>query len=90
MIGFENYCGGIVFGFGMLFLGVVVKGVGNWVGDGFDGVVVGSVVVIYMYGLCLVCNLEFVDLLLSKVVGELVLLDLFEVDLLCCEWLFVC
>jgi CobQ-like glutamine amidotransferase family enzyme len=63
-------------------LGAVVKGAGNRVGDGFDGVLQGSVVATYLHGPCLARNPELADLLLSKVVGELAPLELPEVDLL--------
>ena len=57
------------------------KGAGNRAGDGFDGVVQGSVVATYMHGPCLARNPELADLLLSKVVGPAPL-DLPEVELL--------
>jgi CobQ-like glutamine amidotransferase family enzyme len=63
-------------------LGAVAKGAGNRAGDGFDGVVQGSVVATYMHGPCLARNPELADLLLSKVVGELAAVELPEVELL--------
>jgi lipid II isoglutaminyl synthase (glutamine-hydrolysing) len=82
LTGFENHRGGTVLGPAAAPLGAVVKGAGNKSGDGFDGVVQGSVVATYMHGPCLARNPELADLLLSKVVGELTPLALPEVDLL--------
>jgi lipid II isoglutaminyl synthase (glutamine-hydrolysing) len=82
LTGFENHRGGTVLGSAASPLGAVEKGAGNRAGDGFDGVVQGSVVATYMHGPCLARNPELADLLLSKVVGELAPLDLAEVDLL--------
>jgi lipid II isoglutaminyl synthase (glutamine-hydrolysing) len=80
LTGFENHRGGTVLGPDAAPLGAVVKGAGNRRGDGFDGVVQGSVVATYMHGPCLARNPELADLLLSKVVGELAPLELPEVD----------
>ncbi|GBG35937.1 type 1 glutamine amidotransferase [Mycobacterium montefiorense] len=82
LTGFENHRGGTVLGPAAAPLGAVVKGAGNRLGDGFDGVIQGSVVATYMHGPCLARNPELADLLLSKVVGELTPLELPEVDLL--------
>lgn len=82
LTGFENHRGGTVLGPAASPLGAVVKGAGNRVGDGFDGVVQGSVVATYMHGPCLARNPELADLLLSKVVGALAPLELPEVELL--------
>jgi lipid II isoglutaminyl synthase (glutamine-hydrolysing) len=82
LTGFENHRGGTVLGPDAAPLGAVVKGAGNRLGDGFDGVIQGSVVATYMHGPCLARNPELADLLLSKVVGELAPLQLPEVDLL--------
>ncbi|KZS64770.1 type 1 glutamine amidotransferase [Mycobacterium ostraviense] len=82
LTGFENHRGGTVLGPAASPLGTVVKGAGNRTGDGFDGVVQGSVVATYMHGPCLARNPELADLLLSKVVGSLPPLELPEVDLL--------
>ncbi|BAX94835.1 type 1 glutamine amidotransferase [Mycobacterium shigaense] len=82
LTGFENHRGGTVLGAAAAPLGAVVKGAGNRAGDGYDGVVAGSVVATYMHGPCLARNPELADLLLSKVVGELSPLQLPEVELL--------
>jgi CobQ-like glutamine amidotransferase family enzyme len=82
LTGFENHRGGTVLGPAASPLGAVVKGAGNRVGDGFDGVLQGSVVATYLHGPCLARNPELADLLLSKVVGELAPLELPAVDLL--------
>jgi CobQ-like glutamine amidotransferase family enzyme len=82
LTGFENHRGGTVLGPAASPLGAVAKGAGNRAGDGFDGVVQGSVVATYMHGPCLARNPELADLLLSKVVGELAAVELPEVDLL--------
>jgi CobQ-like glutamine amidotransferase family enzyme len=82
LTGFENHRGGTVLGPAASPLGAVVRGAGNRLGDGFDGVIQGSVVATYMHGPCLARNPELADLLLSKVVGELASLQLPEVDLL--------
>ncbi|CDM79241.1 cobyric acid synthase CobQ2 [Mycobacterium marinum E11] len=82
LTGFENHRGGTVLGPAAAPLGAVVKGAGNRAGDGFDGVVQGSVVATYMHGPCLARNPELADLLLSKVVGALAPLELPEVELL--------
>jgi CobQ-like glutamine amidotransferase family enzyme len=82
LTGFENHRGGTVLGPAASPLGAVVRGAGNRAGDGFDGVVQGSVVATYMHGPCLARNPELADLLLSKVVGDLAPLELPEVDLL--------
>jgi CobQ-like glutamine amidotransferase family enzyme len=82
LTGFENHRGGTVLGPAASPLGAVVKGAGNRVDDGFDGVLQGSVVATYLHGPCLARNPELADLLLSKVVGELAPLELPEVDLL--------
>jgi CobQ-like glutamine amidotransferase family enzyme len=80
--GFENHRGGTVLGAAASALGAVRKGVGNRAGDGFDGVLQGSVIATYMHGPCLARNPELADLLLSRVVGELAPLALPEVELL--------
>ncbi|KZS84341.1 type 1 glutamine amidotransferase [Mycobacterium persicum] len=82
LTGFENHRGGTVLGPAASPLGAVVRGAGNRAGDGFDGVVQGSVIATYMHGPCLARNPELADLLLSKVVGSLRPLELPEVDLL--------
>ncbi|MEB3903400.1 type 1 glutamine amidotransferase [Mycobacterium ulcerans] len=82
LTGFENHRGSTVLGPAASPLGAVVKGAGNRAGDGFDGVVQGSVVATYMHGPCLARNPELADLLLSKVVGALAPLELPEVELL--------
>jgi lipid II isoglutaminyl synthase (glutamine-hydrolysing) len=82
LTGFENHRGGTALGPDAAPLGAVVKGAGNRLGDGFDGVIQGSVVATYLHGPCLARNPELADLLLSKVVGELAPLRLPEVDLL--------
>lgn len=82
LTGFENHRGGTVLGPDAAPLGAVVKGAGNRLGDGFDGVVQGSVVATYMHGPCLARNPELADLLLRKVAGELAPLELPEVDVL--------
>jgi CobQ-like glutamine amidotransferase family enzyme len=82
LTGFENHRGGTVLGPAALPLGAVVRGAGNRVGDGVDGVIQGSAVATYLHGPCLARNPELADLLLSKVVGELAPLQLPEVDLL--------
>ncbi|OBK57561.1 glutamine amidotransferase [Mycobacterium colombiense] len=82
LTGFENHRGGTVLGPGASPLGAVVKGAGNRSGDGFDGVVQGSVIATYMHGPCLARNPQLADLLLGTVVGELPSLPMPEVDLL--------
>jgi CobQ-like glutamine amidotransferase family enzyme len=82
LTGFENHRGGTVLGPAASPLGAVVRGAGNRVGDGLDGVIQGSAVATYLHGPCLARNPELADLLLSKVVGELAPLQLPEVDLL--------
>lgn len=80
--GFENHRGGTVLGPAAAPLAAVTKGAGNRLGDGYDGVVQGSVVATYMHGPCLARNPELADHLLSQVVGTLTPLELPEVDLL--------
>ncbi|MFV0495710.1 type 1 glutamine amidotransferase [Mycobacterium sp.] len=80
LTGFENHRGGTVLGPDAGPLAAVTRGAGNRAGDGFDGVVQGSVVATYMHGPCLARNPELADLLLSKVVGALAPLELPEVD----------
>jgi CobQ-like glutamine amidotransferase family enzyme len=82
LTGFENHRGGTVLGPAASPLAAVTRGAGNRAGDGFDGVVQGSVVATYMHGPCLARNPELADHLLSQVVGELAPLELEEVDLL--------
>lgn len=82
LTGFENHRGGTVLGPSASPLGAVVKGAGNRTGDGFDGVVQGSVIATYMHGPCLARNPQLADLLLGTVVGELSPLPMPEVDLL--------
>lgn len=82
LTGFENHRGGTVLGPSAAPLGAVVKGAGNRTGDGFDGVVQGSVIATYMHGPCLARNPQLADLLLTTVVGELSPLPMPEVDLL--------
>lgn len=82
LTGFENHRGGTVLGPAASPLAAVTRGAGNRAGDGFDGVVQGSVVATYMHGPCLARNPELADHLLSQVVGELAPLELPEVDLL--------
>lgn len=80
LTGFENHRGGTVSGPAASPLGAVARGAGNRLGDGFDGVVQGSIVATYMHGPCLARNPELADLLLGNVVGELAPLQLAEVD----------
>lgn len=82
LTGFENHRGGTVLGPAASPLAAVTRGAGNRAGDGFDGVVQGSVVATYMHGPCLARNPELADHLLSQVVGELAPLELGEVNLL--------
>ena len=82
LTGFENHRGGTVLGPDARPLSAVIKGAGNRMGDGFDGVLQGSVVATYLHGPCLARNPELADLLLSRVVGPLAPLELPEVDLL--------
>jgi CobQ-like glutamine amidotransferase family enzyme len=82
LTGFENHRGGTVLGSSAQPLATVVSGAGNRAGDGFDGAVQGSVVATYLHGPCLARNPELADLLLSRVVGDLALLELGEVDAL--------
>ncbi|OBR99309.1 glutamine amidotransferase [Mycobacterium gordonae] len=82
LTGFENHRGGTVLGSAAAPLAAVTRGAGNRAGDGFDGVVQGSVVATYMHGPCLARNPELADHLLSQVVGRLAPLELPEVDLL--------
>ena len=80
LTGFENHRGGTVLGPDARPLSAVIKGAGNRMGDGFDGVLQGSVVATYLHGPCLARNPELADLLLSRVVGPLPPLELPEVD----------
>ena len=80
LTGFENHRGGTVLGPDARPLSAVIKGAGNRMGDGFDGVLQGSVVATYLHGPCLARNPELADLLLSRVVGPLAPLELPEVD----------
>jgi hypothetical protein len=82
LTGFENHRGGTVLGADARPLAKVIRGAGNRAGDGYDGVVQGSVVATYLHGPCLARNPELADQLLSKVVGELPPLQLPEVELL--------
>lgn len=82
LTGFENHRGGTVLGPAATPLGAVQKGAGNRAGDGFDGVVQGSVIATYMHGPCLARNPELADYLLERVVGRLDPLELPEVELL--------
>jgi CobQ-like glutamine amidotransferase family enzyme len=79
LTGFENHRGGTVLGSAARPLARVTKGVGNRVGDGFDGAVQGSIVATYLHGPCLARNPQLADHLLSRVVGDLPPLDLPEV-----------
>ena len=80
LTGFENHRGGTVLGPDARPVSAVIKGAGNRMGDGFDGVLQGSVVATYLHGPCLARNPELADLLLSRVVGPLPPLELPEVD----------
>src|SRR4029078_10842534 len=50
LTGFENHRGGTVLGSDASPLAKVVTGAGNRDGDGFDGVVQGSVIATYLHG----------------------------------------
>ncbi len=80
LTGFENHRGGTVLGPAAAPLARVITGAGNRAGDGYDGVVQGSVIATYLHGPCLARNPELADLLLSRVVGPLAPLDLPEVE----------
>lgn len=84
LCGFENHRGGTALGADAAPLGRVTHGVGNGVGDGFEGVIQGSVIGTYMHGPALARNPELADLLLSRALGveTLAPLDLPEVELL--------
>ena len=81
LTGFENHRGGTALGPDARPLGAVTRGVGNGVGDGFEGVVQGSVISTYMHGPVLARNPELADLLLARALGvdTLAPLDLPEV-----------
>jgi CobQ-like glutamine amidotransferase family enzyme len=81
LTGFENHRGGTALGSAAAPLGKVARGGGNRAGDGYDGVVQGSVIATYMHGPCLARNPELADLLLAQAIGaeELTPLDLDEV-----------
>ncbi len=80
--GFENHRGGTTLGSSASGFARVTHGVGNGVGDGFEGVVQGSVIGTYMHGPALARNPELADLLLMRALGvnELEPLHLPEVD----------
>lgn len=80
--GFENHRGGTTLGADAKPVGRVTHGVGNGVGDGFEGVTQGSVIGTYMHGPVLARNPELADLLLKRALGvdELAPLDLPEVE----------
>ncbi|MGW0174534.1 type 1 glutamine amidotransferase [Rhodococcus sp. NPDC003322] len=82
LTGFENHRGGTALGADARPLGSVTHGVGNGVGDGYEGVVQGSVISTYMHGPALARNPELADLLLARALGldSLAPLDLPEVD----------
>jgi CobQ-like glutamine amidotransferase family enzyme len=80
LTGFENHRGGTVLGPAAAPLAKVISGAGNRDGDGFDGVVQGSIVATYLHGPCLARNPQLADQLLSRVVGELAPIELGEVD----------
>lgn len=80
LTGFENHRGGTVLGSDASPLAKVVTGAGNRDGDGFDGVVQGSVIATYLHGPCLARNPQLADHMLAQVVGELPPLELSEVD----------
>lgn len=82
LTGFENHRGGTTLGPDATGLGRVTKGVGNGVGDGWEGVVQGSVIGTYMHGPALARNPELADHLLMRALGvtELAPLELPEVD----------
>jgi CobQ-like glutamine amidotransferase family enzyme len=80
LTGFENHIGGTVLGPDARPLGAVQKGAGNRRGGGYDGVVQGHVIGTYLHGPCLARNPELADLLLVRVVGPLVPLELIEVE----------
>ncbi len=80
--GFENHRGGTTLGSSASGFARVTHGAGNGVGDGFEGVVQGSVIGTYMHGPALARNPELADLLLMRALGvnELEPLHLPEVD----------
>ncbi|WP_068271763.1 type 1 glutamine amidotransferase [Aldersonia kunmingensis] len=82
LTGFENHRGGTTLGPAAKPLGRVTAGVGNGVGDGFEGVVQGSVIGTYMHGPALARNPELADLLLARALGVDALppLDIDEVE----------
>lgn len=80
--GFENHRGGTSLGPDATGLARVTRGVGNGVGDGFEGVVQGSVIGTYMHGPALARNPELADYILKRAmnVDSLPALDLPNVD----------
>ncbi|TSE00636.1 glutamine amidotransferase [Skermania sp. ID1734] len=82
LTGFENHRGGTTLGTSATPLGRVTSGVGNGVGDGFEGAAQGSVIGTYMHGPALARNPELADLLIARALGvtELPPLDLPEVE----------
>ncbi|QBJ96933.1 glutamine amidotransferase [Rhodococcus sp. ABRD24] len=80
--GFENHRGGTTLGADAKPVGRVTHGVGNGVGDGFEGVTQGSVIGTYMHGPVLARNPELADLILKRTLGvdELAPMDLPEVE----------
>ena len=71
LTGFENHAGQTRFTDVLLPLGKVLRGVGNGLGSGVDGVVSPQIVGTYMHGPALVRNPELADWILERKLGEL-------------------
>ncbi|GGC75496.1 glutamine amidotransferase [Hoyosella rhizosphaerae] len=69
LTGFENHRGGTTLGAEAAPLARVKFGVGNGVGDGFEGATQGSVIGTYMHGPALARNPELADLMISRALG---------------------
>jgi len=71
LTGFENHAGQTRFTDVLLPLGRVLRGVGNGLGSGVDGVVTPQIVGTYMHGPALVRNPDLADWILERKFGKL-------------------
>ncbi len=71
LTGFENHAGQTRFTDVLSPLGKVVRGVGNGLGSGVDGVVTTQIVGTYMHGPALVRNPDLADWILERKIGTL-------------------
>ena len=75
LTGFENHAGQTRFVEKLQPLGIVKRGIGNYVSESSDGAVTNQIIATYMHGPALVRNPKLADYFLARKLGELSPID---------------